>query len=142
MNKSTAGIISNSSPSLAKQSILVVDDNSDALDLSKTVLEIEGYEVFTAQSGVEAIAALSKAAPNLILLDMQLGDMTGAELLEEIEEKHPEIIQNVPVVFLTGMDDIPKSKAVGYIRKPADMTEFLKAIRNFISVGQDVPLKH
>jgi FixJ family two-component response regulator len=54
----------------------------------------------------------------------------------------PEIIDEVPVVFLTGMDEVPKSRAVGFIRKPADTGKFLKAIRAFIEMGFHAPFKH
>lgn len=119
-----------------KQSILVIDDSPDTLNLSKFVLELGGFEVVTAQSGTEALLLLSQIKqPSLILLDMQLGDMVGTELLRKIEESKPEIIKHVPVVFLTGMDEVPKSKAIGFIRKPADTAHFLKSINHFIEVG-------
>jgi hypothetical protein len=63
-----------------KQIILVVDDDFDTLTLQKIVLELEGFKVFTAQSGTEAFAVLSKIDDlNLILLDMQMEDMSGTE---------------------------------------------------------------
>ena len=67
---------------------------------------------------------------------MQMQDMTGTEFLIRLEEMRPEILKEVPVVFLTGMDEIPKSKAVGFIRKPVDMDEFLKAVHSFIEMGK------
>lgn len=128
---------------LPKQSVLVIDDSFDTLALQKLLLELEGFEVFTAQSGTEALAVLSKIdEPNLILLDMQMDDMTGAEFLTILEERRPEIIEDVPVVFVTGLDEVPKSRAVGFIRKPADMDHFLKAVHGFIEMGFHAPYKH
>jgi FixJ family two-component response regulator len=49
-----------------------------------------------------------------------------------LEKERPEIIENVPVVFVTGMGEVPESKAVGFIRKPTDMDKFLKAVHSFI----------
>ncbi len=72
----------------SKQSILVVDDSFDTLKLQRILLELEGYEVFTAESGAEAFEILSEIdEPNLILLDMQMGDMNGIEFLTMLEEK-------------------------------------------------------
>lgn len=120
-----------------KQSVLVIDDCSDTLDLQRILLEAEGFEVFTAQSGTEALELLSKIdQPNLILLDMQIGDMTGTDFLIRLEAKLPEIIKNVPVVFMTGMDAVPESKAIGFIRKPADMDKFIIAVHQFIEMGK------
>ncbi len=127
----------------SKQSILVIDDNSDTLNLNRIILELDGYEVFTAECGIEALEILSEInEPNLILLDMQMPDMSGLEFLTILEEKIPAIIKDVPVVFLTGMDVVPKSKAVGFIRKPADRVKLLKDIRSFIELGCHPPYRH
>lgn len=127
----------------SKQSILVVDDSLDTLTLQRILLELEGYEVFTAESGAEALEILSGIdEPNLILLDMQMEDMNGIEFLALLEEKRPEIIRDVPIVFLTGMDVVPKSKAVGFIRKPADKDKFLEQVHRFIEMGYHEPYKH
>lgn len=119
-----------------KQSILLIEDNADVLYLYEFILKQGGFDVFTAQSGSEAIATLSQIdQPDLILLDMQLGDMLGTELLTLLEEKRPEIIEKVPVVFLTGSDMIPISKAVGIIRKPVDSDKLLEITHRFIKIG-------
>ena len=121
-------------PQTIKKSVVVIDDSFDFLYLIKIILQLDDYEIFTAQSGKEAFKILSEITPNLILLDMQMADMNGTEFLIILEEKMPKIIQDVPVVFLTGMDAVPKSKAVGFIRKPADKEKFLKDIRSFIEM--------
>lgn len=122
--------------STRKKRILVVDDNADFLGLNRTVLEMEDYEVFTAQSGCDGLTLLAKIAHlDLILLDIQMGDMSGPQFLLEFEEKQPEIFENVPVVFLSGMDKVPASKAVGFIRKPFDLDKFLAAVHSFIEMG-------
>jgi CheY-like chemotaxis protein len=126
-----------------KQSVLIVDDGDDILLLHKILLEMEGFDVFTAQSGEEALAILFKIdEPNLILLDMQMADMTGTEFLTLLQEKIPRIIEDVPVVFVTGLDRVPESKAVGFIRKPADREAFIKAVHRFIEMGSHAPFKH
>src|SRR5665213_1695803 len=100
-----------------KRTVLVVDDNADLLSLSKTILEIDDYEVFTALSGKEALSILVEInKPDLILLDMRMEDMSGPDFLLALEEKRPEIFECVPVVFLSGVDKVPISKAAGFIR--------------------------
>ena len=122
--------------STSKKTILVVDDSADLLNLNRIILEMEDYKVFTARSGSEALSALSQIElPDLILLDMQMEDMSGSEFLVKLEETRPEIIENVPVVFVTGMDNVPASKATGFIRKPIDIDNFLEAVRRFIEMG-------
>jgi len=126
-----------------KESVLVIDDDFDTLTLQRLVLEMEGFEVFTAQSGEAALEILSEIKePNLILLDMLMEDMTGVEFLNLLQEKKPQIIQDVPVVFMTGMNTVPDSKAAGMIRKPADRKTFLEAVHHFIEMGHHQPYQH
>ena len=102
-----------------QQTILVIDDSTDTLLLNKTVLEMEGFKVLTAQNATEAFALLAEISDfDLILLDMKMDEMSGLEFLDKLEKDRPEIIESVPVVFLTGVDEIPKCKAVGFLRKP------------------------
>jgi two-component system, OmpR family, response regulator CpxR len=113
-----------------KQSILVVDDSDDMLSLQKTILEGAGYEVFTARSGGAAYKVLCEIEdPNLIILDLQMDDMSGTDFLDMLEERKPEIIEHVPVVFLSGTETPPPSKAVGHIRKFPDIDAFLERVR-------------
>jgi CheY-like chemotaxis protein len=121
----------------ARKSVLVIDDNDDLLTLLRTILEIDDYQIFTAQSGKEALKVLLNINdPDLIFLDVQMGDMSGPDFLLMLEEKRPELVKAVPVVFLTGMDKVPKSKAVGFIRKPiGSIDSFLKDTHRFIEAG-------
>jgi two-component system response regulator CpxR len=124
-----------------KQSILVVDDSTDMLALQKTILEGAGFEVFTARSGAAAFKVLSEIEdPNLIILDLQMDDMSGADFLDILEERSPEIVRHVPVIFLSGTETPPPSKAVGYIRKFPDIDVFLTAVHQFIKVGISRPV--
>ena len=117
----------------AKQIILVVDDCIDTLLLNRTVLELEGFEVFTAQSGSDAMSILKQISfPDLILLDMKMEEMSGLEFLNKLEKERPEIVANVPVVFMTGVDHVPPSKASGFIQKPVEISYFVKAVRQYI----------
>ncbi|OFZ17240.1 MAG: hypothetical protein A2X86_01965 [Bdellovibrionales bacterium GWA2_49_15] len=122
-------------PVMPRKRILVIDDNADHLFLDKTILESGDYEVFTAQSGQEALATLSKISrPDLILLDMQLNEMSGLEFLTVLEEKKPEILETVPVVFLTASETVPPSRARGFIRKPLEIDNFLREVKRFIEL--------
>jgi len=119
------------------KAILVVDDSPDMLFLLKTILEVGDYEVFTAQSGTEAFKLLSEIdTPDLILLDFQMEEMNGPDFLIMLNEKMPELIKAIPVVFLTAMSEVPESSAVGFIQKPiVDIDTFLKATQRFIESG-------
>lgn len=114
------------------RSIVLIDDSVDALFLQRTVLEMEGYQVHTAQSGTEALTVLRDLPkPDLVLLDLQMEDMSGSEFLEKLDIAQPDFLEKVPVVFLTGMNQVPLSKAVGFIRKPIEVDDFLKSVQHF-----------
>ena len=68
---------------------------------------------------------------------MQLGDMNGIDFLNTLEKKMPKIIEEVPIVFMTGADHVPPSRAVGFIQKPAEMELFLSAIRQYIGASSN-----
>ena len=125
-----------------KKSILVIDDQFDALTLQRIILEMNGFEVFTAQSGTKAFEILKEISPpNLILLDMRMEDMTGSDFLDILQETRPEIAKTVPIVFLTAYDRVPPSIAAGFIRKPAEMDQFLGAVQGFLEMGQQPPYR-
>jgi CheY-like chemotaxis protein len=143
MEKTTEAGKRESAPTRKKR-ILVVDDSSDLLNLNRTLLESEDYEVFTALSGKEALDVLAKILPlDLILLDMRMEDMSGPEFLLVLEKELPAILEDVPVVFHSALDKIPVSKATGSITKPVDMDKFLEAVHHFIEMGAGrLQLKH
>lgn len=124
-----------SKPATGMGTILLIDDNQETTMVQKMLLDFEGYEVFTAFSGAEALEILnSNHKPNLILLDMHMEDMTGMEFLDVLQEKYPDVLQTVPVVFLTGMDEVPQSRAVGYIRKGSNVETFLTEVRRYLAL--------
>ncbi len=104
------------------KNVLVVDDQKDLLELLSMVLSQEGYTVRTAGSGAEAIEALAAEKPDLILLDILLGDTTGIKLTTRW--KNDAETAHIPIILLTAKDgetDIIVGLSVGaddYITKP------------------------
>ena len=82
-----------------KYKILLVDDEVDILEFISYNLEKEGYKVYTAQNGVEAIKLAEKKVPDLIILDVMMPEMDGIAACEEIR-KIPSL-QNCVIAFLT-----------------------------------------
>lgn len=102
--------------------ILVVDDQKDLLDLLDMALSQEGYAVRTAASGTEALSLIAAEKPDLILLDIILGDISGIKLTTKL--KHDAETSHIPIILLTAKDtetDIIVGLSVGaddYITKP------------------------
>ncbi|MBW4515780.1 MAG: response regulator [Timaviella obliquedivisa GSE-PSE-MK23-08B] len=117
-----------------RSSILVVDDIYDNCFLIQSFLEAEGYEVDTAESGVEAIAKIELNLPTLVLLDVMMPDMNGYEVVENIRQNLH--LPNLPILFVTGMDisaipNAEKTHVNGVIHKPVDLEQLLEKVQSF-----------
>src|SRR5210317_1098014 len=79
--------------------ILLVDDEEDILEIIQYNLTQEGYQVYTAKNGIEAIAKAKKEKPHLIIMDVMMPEMDGIEACEQIR-KNPDL-SNTLITFLT-----------------------------------------
>lgn len=86
-----------------KQKILIVDDEPDILELIEYNLKKEGYQVYTASNGVEAIAAAKKHLPELIILDIMMPKLDGIETCRQLRAI-PEF-KSTFIVFLTARSE-------------------------------------
>jgi K+-sensing histidine kinase KdpD len=112
------------------ESILVVDDDLDFLEIIRAILEKKGYEVGAVPSASEAISRLKESFYNVAILDISLPDADGTELLSSILEKHPDII----AIMLTGHSSVQNAirslnrGAFAYLEKPLDTANLLSVI--------------
>jgi DNA-binding response OmpR family regulator len=118
------------------KSILIVDDNQMSVNLIRTVLSGEGYDLRAAFNADEALNALDTFKPGLILMDIQLPGKSGLELTRQLRA-NPEV-NDVSIVALTaygGKDDEEyclKAGCDGYILKPIDTSTFPATVRSYI----------
>ena len=115
--------------------ILIVDDERGIVNALKISLESDNYKVVEAYTGDGAIRKAHSEAPDLILLDIMLPDMTGYEICN-ILRKDP-LTRSIPIIMLTGMGEtgrIPGLElgAKDYISKPFDLNELKAKIRNVL----------
>ena len=110
--------------------ILVVDDETVVVEISKRKLESHGYEVYTASNGGEAFQRLKAKIPDLILLDVQMPDMNGYTFIME-KSKVPEYA-NIPVVVLTAYNEMePLFRRHGikaYLLKPLKLQDLIDKV--------------
>ncbi len=78
--------------------VLIVDDEESLRVLGKSILESQGYEVHCAEDGFEALAALKRALPDMIISDLQMPNMNGFEFLSVVRQRFPA----VPVIVISG----------------------------------------
>jgi CheY-like chemotaxis protein len=83
--------------------VLVIDDQPFFTTMLRNVLEQQGYQVLSAASGPEGIAAARKQAPDAILLDVEMPGMDGFAVCEKL--KQDPVLKKIPVIILTATDD-------------------------------------
>ena len=124
---------------------MVVDEEPDVVRLISVIFGMQqpNWEVVAASDGEEALAALEREQPALVLLDVGLPDMSGFEVLQQIR-----FFSDVPVIMLTVHDD-ELSKVRGlelgaddYITKPFSHLELLARVRAVLRRAQTLPLAH
>ncbi len=120
--------------------LLIVEDTPDTLNLLKVTLEFKGYCVVTARNGHEALDAIKKERPAVIITDILMPKMDGFSLVQRLRIK-PET-RDIPVIFLSATYVAPEDKqfamtlgASRFIEKPIDTEDLLKTIAELFAKG-------
>jgi CheY-like chemotaxis protein len=113
--------------------ILVVDDDGDTREMLREVLELDGYRVAAASNGREALERLRAGlAPALVLLDIMMPVMSGAELLAELR-RDPRFA-HLPVVLVSAFGRLVEPLAAlaqGWLPKPIDFEQLMDLVGRF-----------
>lgn len=121
-----------------KGNLLVVDDTPDNLRLLSAILTERGYKVRKALNGKTALKTVQTAPPDLILLDINMPEINGYEVCEQL--KANEQTHDIPVIFISALDDVlDKVKAftvggVDYITKPFQSEEVVARVANHLNL--------
>ena len=127
---------------MLRKSILIVDDEINMLDSLSDILSL-AYDVFLASSGEEALRIINNTPPSLILLDLNMHEMPGVEVLRKIRERSTDI----KVIIMTGYRDwvwmmkCANLNINGYIEKPFQPKALIKKIRNTIGSADCMVLR-
>ena len=123
--------------SLPRGRILLVDDDPGLLRLLSIRLRAERYDVEAVESAAEALAALSRFRPDLVISDLRMENMDGIALLKEIQRQRPGLC----VLLLTAHGTIPdaveatQSGAFGFLTKPVDKQQLLEYVERAMKVS-------
>jgi len=125
------------------QKVLIIEDEKEMANGLKDILEFEGYEVVTAETGREGIQAAGRRVPDCIILDLMLPDISGYEVCEQLRQKI-----NTPILMLTAKSqdhDKIRGFKVGaddYLTKPFSVGELLARVmallRRHAQYAQDI----
>jgi two-component system cell cycle response regulator DivK len=123
---------------MSQSRILVVEDNPKNLKLVRDLLTYSGYEVIEATSGEEGVRLALEESPDLILMDLQLPGIDGAEALRRIRVSENNQIPVVAVTAFAMNDDRTRafeSGFDGYVEKPISVRAFGQQVRDFLDLA-------
>ena len=115
--------------------VVVADDEKVVTDLIKLFFENSGFIVTTAFSGREAIAAIDRDSPEVLIIDLGLPDINGFEVIKKVKKEAPDTV----VIVITGFCDdaseekIRKLGVEKYIKKPFGIQELLQDVQTMLS---------
>jgi two-component system response regulator CpxR len=115
---------------MGRTNVLLVDDEKEFVDTLAERISLRMLNPLVAYSGEEALEVMKQITPDVIVLDLNMPGMNGAEVLSRIREAYP----TINVIILTGHGDekdrltMEKMGAVGYLQKPVDIEILLETI--------------
>jgi two-component system, cell cycle response regulator DivK len=124
-------------PSSARRKILIVEDNALNMKLFNDVLVAHGYETLQSREGPEALALARRHRPDLILMDIQLPEVSGLQITKCL--KADKNLKAIPVVAITAFamkgdeEKIREGGCEGYIAKPISIASFLDTVARFLA---------
>ena len=125
---------------IVMETVLIVDDEKNYPLILSAILEEEGFETFTANSGREALEILPNTDIDLVLTDMKMPSMDGIELLERIKDKD----QDLPVIMMTAHGTVDKAVeamqkgAYSYILKPFENDQLIVYVSKALGMSRVV----
>lgn len=126
--------------------ILSVDDDATIREMIVDILETQNYELISAHNGRAGIELAKEQHPDLIICDVEMPDMDGWGMLEEIRKDQD--LQETPFIFLTGLNSMQNLRqgmnlgADDYLTKPFTVDELIKAVKTRLERQQMLQEKH
>jgi two-component system cell cycle response regulator DivK len=118
------------------KTVLIVEDNELNMKLFHDLLEAHGYDTLQTRDGVEALKIAREHKPDLILMDIQLPEVSGLEVAKWIKED--DRLKSIPIVAVTAFamkgdeERIREGGCEAYLSKPISVGKFIETIRHFL----------
>lgn len=136
--RNSAGVVLRSGVEMDnKKKILIVEDNELNMKLFHDLLEVHGYETLQTKDGREALQLAREHRPDLILMDIQLPEVSGLEVTKWIKED--DRLKAIPVIAVTAFamkgdeEKIREGGCEAYIAKPISVQNFLETVQKFLN---------
>jgi two-component system cell cycle response regulator DivK len=119
-----------------RKSVLIVEDNELNMKLFHDLLDAHGYDIIETRNGMDALKLAREHRPNLILMDIQLPEVSGLEVTKWLKED--DSLRKIPVIAVTAFamkgdeERIRRGGCEAYISKPISIGTFIATVRRFI----------
>jgi two-component system, cell cycle response regulator DivK len=121
------------------KTILIAEDSSVILNLTKKILELQNYKILTAKNGGEVIKQVEKQKIDAILMDLNIPIKNGMECTREIRANENQEIANIPIIAVTGnannytMEQFKEAGINAYLPKPLDFDMLVQTVKQYVS---------
>jgi two-component system, cell cycle response regulator DivK len=121
---------------IVPKTVMIVEDNELNMKLFNDLLRANGYVTLPMRNGYEALDALKEHRPDLIIMDIQLPEISGLEVTKRI--KQDEALKAIPVIAVTAFamkgdeERIRQGGCEGYLSKPISVASFIQTVRSFV----------
>jgi len=118
------------------KTVMIVEDNELNMKLFNDLLQSRGYDTMPVSNGHDALDALSRRKPDLIIMDIQLPQISGLEVTKRI--KANDELRHIPVIAVTAFamkgdeERIRQGGCEGYLSKPISVKTFIETVRSYI----------
>ena len=119
--------------------VLIVEDNELNMKLFHDLLDAQGYQTLQTREGLQALALAREHRPDLILMDIQLPEISGLEVTKWLKEDDD--LSHIPVVAVTAFamkgdeERIREGGCEAYLSKPISVAKFLETVRHYLGEG-------
>ena len=124
---------------MMSKKVLIVEDNELNMKLFHDLLDAQGYETLQTREGLQALALARQHRPDLILMDIQLPEISGLEVTKWLKEDDD--LSHIPVVAVTAFamkgdeERIREGGCEAYLSKPISVAKFLETVRTYLGAA-------
>ena len=121
------------------KTILIAEDSSVILNLTRKILELQNYNIIAAKNGSEVMKAIEKQKVDGILMDLNIPGKNGMDCTKEIRGNANPEISNIPIIAVTGnannytMEDFKNVGINAYLPKPVDFDMLVQTVKQYIA---------